>query len=155
MDIVVDNSIVDSFVYTSDNDNKGGVDGKIKEKRNKMVNDGPDKMEGFKDDDGIIQESNLLIEDPWSCDFEGKEMEKGKGFALEIYRNKSEELLLKSLMDSSIGMLVPTMEMLDPKNISASYHHNFHTDSEELFKNWRPNREASKKPTISSSSSFS
>ncbi|KAK2991175.1 hypothetical protein RJ640_002289 [Escallonia rubra] len=46
----------------------------------------------------------------------------------DFYRNTSEELFLKSLMEGSIG--VPTMEMLGFKNLS----HNFRTDSEELFK---------------------
>ncbi|KAG8634044.1 hypothetical protein MANES_17G003400v8 [Manihot esculenta] len=64
-------------------------------------------------------------------------MGEGKGFASEMYRNTSEELFLKSLMDSS----VPTMEMLGFKNISSSHPHNFRTDSEELFKSWLTNGE--------------
>ncbi|KAK2979261.1 hypothetical protein RJ640_001651 [Escallonia rubra] len=63
------------------------------------------------------------------------EME-GRGY-LDFYRNTSEELFLKSLMEGSIG--VPTMEMLGCKNLS----HNFRTDSEELFKSWLRNGEAS------------
>ncbi|XP_057997079.1 protein CYCLOPS isoform X2 [Hevea brasiliensis] len=68
-------------------------------------------------------------------------MGEGKGFASEMHRNTSEELFLKSLMESSIGMPVPTMEMLGFKNISSPHHHNFRTDSEELFKSWLTNGE--------------
>lgn len=50
----------------------------------------------------------------------------------DFYRNSSEELFLKTIMESSIGMPVPTMEMLGFKNLS----HTFRTDSEELFKSW-------------------
>lgn len=57
----------------------------------------------------------------------------------DMYRNNSEELFLKSLMESSIGLPVPTMEMLGFKNLSQS----FRTDSEELFKSWLTNGEAS------------
>ncbi|KAK2979256.1 hypothetical protein RJ640_001646 [Escallonia rubra] len=60
----------------------------------------------------------------------------GRGYS-DFYRNTSEELFLKSLMEGSIG--VPTMEMLGFKNLS----HNFRTDSEELFKSWLRNGEAS------------
>lgn len=65
------------------------------------------------------------------------EME-GRGYS-EMYRNTSEELFLKSLMESSIGMPIPTMEMLGFKNLN----HNFRTDSEELFNSWLTNGEAS------------
>lgn len=65
------------------------------------------------------------------------EME-GRGYT-DFYRNTSEELFLKSLMESSIGMPIPTMEMLGFKNLSQS----FRTDSEELFKSWLTNGEAS------------
>ncbi|KAH9753832.1 protein CYCLOPS [Citrus sinensis] len=57
----------------------------------------------------------------------------------EMYRNNSEELFLKSLMETSIGLPVPTMEMLGFKNLSQG----FRTDSEELFKSWLTNGEAS------------
>lgn len=63
---------------------------------------------------------------------------EGRGFA-EMYRNSSEELFLKSIMESSVGMAVPTMEMLGFKNLSQ----NFRVDSEELFKSWLTNGEAS------------
>ncbi|KAK3182821.1 hypothetical protein Dsin_030107 [Dipteronia sinensis] len=56
---------------------------------------------------------------------------EGRGFS-DLYRNTSEELFLKTLMESSIGMPAPTMEMLGFKNLSQS----FRTDSEELFKSW-------------------
>ncbi|RDX60229.1 hypothetical protein CR513_61644 [Mucuna pruriens] len=65
------------------------------------------------------------------------EME-GRGFS-GLYKNSSEELFLKTVMDSPIGMPVPSMEMLGFKNISQS----FRADSEELFKRWLTNGEAS------------
>lgn len=65
---------------------------------------------------------------------------EGRAFS-DLYRNSSEELFLKSLMETSVGMPVPTMEMLGFKNLSQ----NFRTDSEELFKSWLTNGEASKK----------
>jgi hypothetical protein len=75
---------------------------------------------------------------------------EGRGFT-DLYRNSSEELFLKSLMETSIGMPVPTMEMLGFKNLSQ----NFRTDSEELFKSWLTNGEASKKNLILISASKS
>ncbi|KHN11832.1 hypothetical protein glysoja_006285 [Glycine soja] len=65
------------------------------------------------------------------------EME-GRGFS-GLYKNSSEELFLKTVMESPIGMPVPTMEMLGFKNVSQS----FRADSEELFKRWLTNGEAS------------
>ncbi|XP_057477721.1 protein CYCLOPS-like [Actinidia eriantha] len=61
---------------------------------------------------------------------------EGRGYS-DFYRNTSEELFLKSLMESSMGMPVPTMEMLGFKNLS----NNLRTDSEELFKSWLTNGE--------------
>ncbi|XP_010054051.2 protein CYCLOPS isoform X3 [Eucalyptus grandis] len=61
---------------------------------------------------------------------------EGRGF-LGFYRNSSEEMFLKALMESSVGMPIPTMEMLGFKNLSQ----NFRTDSEELFKSWLTNAE--------------
>ncbi|XVF13752.1 hypothetical protein REPUB_Repub08aG0234700 [Reevesia pubescens] len=61
---------------------------------------------------------------------------EGRQFS-DFYRNSSEELFLKSLMESSIGMPVPTMEMLGFKNLSQ----NFRADSEELFRSWLNNGE--------------
>ncbi|KAK9276108.1 hypothetical protein L1049_005639 [Liquidambar formosana] len=61
---------------------------------------------------------------------------EGRGYS-DFFRNSSEELFLKSLMESSIGMPVPTMEMLGFKNLSQ----NFRADSEELFKSWLTNGE--------------
>lgn len=61
---------------------------------------------------------------------------EGRGYS-DFYRNTSEEMFLKSLMESSIGMPVPTMETLGFKNLSQ----NFRTDSEELFKSWLTNGE--------------
>ncbi|XP_065877960.1 protein CYCLOPS-like isoform X2 [Euphorbia lathyris] len=67
----------------------------------------------------------------------------GKGYS-EMYRNTSEDMFLKSLMENSVSMPVPTMEMLGFKNISSHllhHHHNFRIDSEELFKTWLTNGE--------------
>ncbi|CDP14949.1 unnamed protein product [Coffea canephora] len=61
------------------------------------------------------------------------EME-GRAYS-ELYRNTSEELFIKTMMESSIGMPIPTMEMLGFKNLSQ----NFRADSEELFKNYLTN----------------
>lgn len=75
----------------------------------------------------------------WPCPWGGgrhKEME-GRGFS-GLYKNSSEELFLKTVMESPIGMPVPTMEMLGFKTVSQS----FRTDSEELFKRWLTNGEA-------------
>ena len=64
------------------------------------------------------------------------EME-GRAYS-ELYRNTSEELFIKTMMESSLGMPIPTMEMLGFKNLSQ----NFRADSEELFKSWLTNGEA-------------
>ncbi|XP_027362059.1 protein CYCLOPS-like [Abrus precatorius] len=61
---------------------------------------------------------------------------EGRGFS-GLYKNSSEELFLKTVMESPIGMPVPTMEMLGLKAVSQS----FRTDSEELFKRWLTNGE--------------
>ncbi|KAJ8555233.1 hypothetical protein K7X08_012729 [Anisodus acutangulus] len=59
------------------------------------------------------------------------EME-GRGYS-DIYRNTSEELFIRTMMENSVGVpVVPTMEMLGFRNIS----HSLRTDSEELFKSW-------------------
>lgn len=50
----------------------------------------------------------------------------------DFYRNTSEEIFMKTLMESSVGITAPTMEMLGFKNLS----NNFRADSEELFKSW-------------------
>ncbi|XP_027079872.1 protein CYCLOPS isoform X3 [Coffea arabica] len=63
------------------------------------------------------------------------EME-GRAYS-ELYRNTSEELFIKTMMESSLGMPIPTMEMLGFKNLSQ----NFRADSEELFKSWLTNGE--------------
>ncbi|KAK8657929.1 hypothetical protein V6N13_036146 [Hibiscus sabdariffa] len=62
---------------------------------------------------------------------------EGRQFS-DFYRNSSEEMFIKSLMETSIGMPVPTMEMLGFKNLSQ----NFRADSEELFRSWLTNGEA-------------
>ncbi|XP_028953843.1 protein CYCLOPS-like [Malus domestica] len=61
---------------------------------------------------------------------QGQQME-GRGHS-DFYRNTSEELILRSYMESSVATPLPTMEMLGFKNLSQ----NFRTDSEELFKSW-------------------
>ncbi|GKU95926.1 hypothetical protein SLEP1_g9222 [Rubroshorea leprosula] len=63
---------------------------------------------------------------------------EGRVFS-DFSRNSSDELFLKSLMESSMGMPVPAMEMLGFKNLP----HNFRADSEELFKSWLTNGENS------------
>ncbi|MFS8002838.1 putative protein CYCLOPS [Helianthus anomalus] len=57
----------------------------------------------------------------------------------DLYRNSSEDMFIRTLMESSVGMPSPTMEMLGFKNLS----NNFRADSEELFKNWLTTAEAS------------
>lgn len=57
----------------------------------------------------------------------------------DLYRNTSEDMFIRTLMESSVGMPSPTMEMLGFKNLS----NNFRADSEELFKNWLTTAEAS------------
>ncbi|KAJ0730691.1 putative protein CYCLOPS [Helianthus annuus] len=72
--------------------------------------------------------------------------ETGKGYMemegrvySDLYRNSSEDMFIRTLMESSVGMPSPTMEMLGFKNLS----NNFRADSEELFKNWLTTAEAS------------
>ncbi|PWA84238.1 hypothetical protein CTI12_AA161100 [Artemisia annua] len=50
----------------------------------------------------------------------------------DFYRNMSEEIFIRTLMESSVGIPIPTMEMPRFKNLS----NNFRADSEELFKSW-------------------
>ncbi|KAF4378548.1 hypothetical protein F8388_022369 [Cannabis sativa] len=57
----------------------------------------------------------------------------------ELYRNTSEEIFLRSYMESSVGPSVPSIDVLGFRNLSQ----NFRTDSEELFKSWLTNGEAS------------
>lgn len=61
---------------------------------------------------------------------------EGRGIS-EFLRNSSEEIFLKSLIEGSLGMPTPTMEMLGFKNLSQS----FRADSEELFNSWLNNGE--------------
>ncbi|XP_057766682.1 protein CYCLOPS-like isoform X2 [Salvia miltiorrhiza] len=63
---------------------------------------------------------------------------EGRGYS-EFYRNTSEELFIKTMMESPVGIPAPTMEMLGFKNLTQ----NFRTDSEELFKSWLTNGENS------------
>lgn len=64
----------------------------------------------------------------------------GRGLS-ELYRNTSEELFIRSMMENSIAMpaAAPSMDMLGFRNLSQS----FRTDSEELFKSWLTCGEAS------------
>ncbi|CAB4278995.1 unnamed protein product [Prunus armeniaca] len=79
---------------------------------------------------------------------EGQQME-GRGLS-DFYRNTSEELILRSYMESSVATPLPTMEMLGFKNLSQ----NFRTDSEELFKSWLTTGEASSRTNCFNTSSI-
>ncbi|CAN6712102.1 unnamed protein product [Malus baccata var. baccata] len=68
----------------------------------------------------------------------------------DFYRNTSEELILRSYIESPVAMPLPTMEILGFKNLSQ----NFRTDSEELFKSWLTNGEASSHTNCYNSSSI-
>ncbi|KAJ1257655.1 hypothetical protein BS78_10G012300 [Paspalum vaginatum] len=64
------------------------------------------------------------------------EME-GRGLS-DLFRNTSEEIFLKAVMENSMGVAAaPSMEMLGFKNMSQS----FREDSEELFNSWLMNGE--------------
>lgn len=65
------------------------------------------------------------------------EME-GRGLS-DLFRNTSEEIFLKAVMENSIGVAAaPSMEMMGFRNMSQS----FREDSEELFNSWLMNGEA-------------
>ncbi|KAF8662267.1 hypothetical protein HU200_056470 [Digitaria exilis] len=65
------------------------------------------------------------------------EME-GRGLS-DLFRNTSEEIFLKAMMENSMGVATaPSMEMLGFRNMSQS----FREDSEELFSSWLMNAEA-------------
>lgn len=69
---------------------------------------------------------------------------EGRGYS-DFYRNTSEELFIRSVMENSVGGgPVPTMEMLGFRNIS----HSLRTDSEELFKSWLTSAEARNPSTL-------
>ncbi|KAH0642812.1 hypothetical protein KY289_033786 [Solanum tuberosum] len=69
---------------------------------------------------------------------------EGRGYS-DFYRNTSEELFIRTMMDNSVGGVpVPTMEMLGFRNIS----HSLRTDSEELFKSWLTSAEARNPSTL-------
>jgi hypothetical protein len=56
-----------------------------------------------------------------------------------LFRNTSEEIFLKAMMENSMGVAAaPSMEMLGFRNMSQS----FREDSEELFNSWLTNEEA-------------
>ncbi|KAG2603821.1 protein CYCLOPS-like isoform X4 [Panicum virgatum] len=64
------------------------------------------------------------------------EME-GRGLS-DLFRNTSEEIFLKAVMENSMGVAAaPSMEMLGFRNMSQS----FREDSEELFNSWLMNGE--------------
>ena len=50
----------------------------------------------------------------------------------DLYSNTSEDMFIRTMMESSVGIRAPTMEMRGFRNPSS----NFRTDSEELVKNW-------------------
>lgn len=58
----------------------------------------------------------------------------------DLYRNSSEEMLLKCFMENSNGMPAPSMETFGFKNLSQNFRHE---NSEELFKSWLKTGEAS------------
>lgn len=47
---------------------------------------------------------------------------------------------MKALMENSVGFPTPTVDVIGFRNLS----HNFRADSEELFKSWLNNAEASR-----------
>ncbi|PON44789.1 CYCLOPS transcription factor [Parasponia andersonii] len=61
---------------------------------------------------------------------------EGRGLS-DLYRNSSEELFLRSYLESSMGTSAPSIDVLGFRNLSQ----NFRTDSEELFKSWLTNGE--------------
>ncbi|XP_038977204.1 protein CYCLOPS-like [Phoenix dactylifera] len=61
---------------------------------------------------------------------------EGRGFS-DLFRNSSEEIFLKSMMENPIEVSAPSMEMLGFKNILQP----FRGDSEELFNTWLMNGE--------------
>lgn len=67
------------------------------------------------------------------------EME-GRGLS-ELFRNTSEDMFLKAMMENSMGVAAaaPSMEMMGFRNLSQG----FREDSEELFNSWLMNGEAS------------
>jgi hypothetical protein len=63
---------------------------------------------------------------------------EGRGLS-DLFRNTSEEIFLKAMMENSMGVAAaPSMEMLGFRNMSES----FREDSEELFNSWLTNEEA-------------
>ncbi|MFS7922941.1 putative protein CYCLOPS [Helianthus anomalus] len=59
-------------------------------------------------------------------------MEMEGSVCSDLYRNTSEEMFIRTLMESSVGLPAPTMENLGFNNLS----NNLRVDSEELFKSW-------------------
>nr|QJD20785.1 transcription factor [Ceanothus thyrsiflorus] len=88
---------------------------------------------------GNIEQNQNSFQTPTVPRSEGEksfmEME-GRGIS-DLYRNSSEELFMRSYMESSNAMPGPNVDMLGFKNLSQ----NFRTDSEELFKSWLTNGE--------------
>ncbi|BAF18528.1 Os06g0115600 [Oryza sativa Japonica Group] len=65
---------------------------------------------------------------------------EGRGLS-ELFRNTSEDMFLKAMMENSMGVAAaaPSMEMMGFRNLSQG----FREDSEELFNSWLMNGEAS------------
>ncbi|MQL75680.1 hypothetical protein Taro_008064 [Colocasia esculenta] len=61
---------------------------------------------------------------------------EGRGFS-DLLRSSTEEMLLRSVMESSMGLTAPGMEMLGLKKVSQA----LRADSEELFNSWLTNGE--------------
>lgn len=110
-----------------------------------MIND---ECKGYSANDYFLKPKNIeqsqsLFQTPTVPRSEGErsfmEME-GRGLS-ELYRNSSEELFLRSYMESTNIVMPagPAIDMLGFKNLSQ----NLRTDSEELFKSWLTNGEAS------------
>ncbi|XP_011627014.2 uncharacterized protein LOC18443939 isoform X1 [Amborella trichopoda] len=86
-----------------------------------------------KPDDGVHQYPMWSKSSPRNnMEKNGLEMDGSNREYSAFYRNSSEEMFLKSLMDSSIGAAAPNMENMGFRTLSQS----FRGDSEELFNSW-------------------
>ncbi|KAI3961516.1 hypothetical protein MKX01_001252 [Papaver californicum] len=98
------------------------------------MNNSPIQMEGDNHQNPNYVDSHQVVQ---RSDKEKNFMEiEGRGIS-EFLRNSSEEIFLKSMIEGSLGMPTPTMEMLGFKNLSQR----FRADSEELFNSWLNNGE--------------
>lgn len=107
-----------------------------------MIDDGDDKGLLKTGSSGSNQNSNPAVQSQSSSQRSDPEknfmeMEGVRAYS-DLYRISSEELFLKSLMESSVGMAAPNMETLGFKNLSQT----LRVDSQELFNSWLSNGEA-------------